>query len=36
MEQQRRANSAHVRFSLPLAAGGGAVRCETVRRLDDT
>lgn len=30
-----RATSTHVRFSLPLAAAGGAVRCETVRRFDD-
>ena len=30
-----RANSTHVRFSLPLAAAGGAVRCETVRRFED-
>jgi hypothetical protein len=30
-----RATSTHVRFSLPLAAASGAVRCETVRRFDD-
>jgi hypothetical protein len=30
-----RATSTHVRFSLPLAAAGGAVRCETLRRFDD-
>ena len=29
-----RAESAHVRFSLPLAAAGGAVHCETVRRFE--
>ena len=29
-----RAYSTHVRFSLPLAAEGGAVRCETVRRFE--
>jgi hypothetical protein len=33
--QGRLANSAHVHFSLPLAAGGGAVRCEIVRRFED-
>ena len=30
-----RGTSTHVSFSLPLAAAGGAVRCETVRRFDD-
>lgn len=30
-----RANSTHVRFSLPLAAAGGAVRCQTVRQFQD-
>jgi hypothetical protein len=34
--QGGRANSTHVRFALPVAAGGGAVRCEIVRRFDDT
>ena len=29
------ATSTHVRFSLPLAAGGGAVPCETVRSFAD-
>ena len=31
-----RAASAHVRFALPLAARGGAVACEMVRRFEDT
>jgi len=30
-----RADSTHVRFSLPLAAAGGGVRCEIVRRFED-
>lgn len=30
-----RARSTHVRFELPLAAGGGAVACETVRRFEE-